>query len=349
MSDPADKDGSLIVGAGAPSPELTLSVLDLVPVGSGSTPADALRNSVELARLAERLGYARYWFAEHHGMPGIASSAPEILIEHIASATERIRVGSGGIMLPNHAPLRVAEAFHTLETLHPGRIDLGIGRAPGTDPVTSRALRPFDAEQFPEQLAEMLALSRGAFPAEHPFRAVRVVLPPIWVLGSSGASARLAGSLGLGYAFARHFSPAPPEPAVTAYRESFRPADRFPRPHVILGVSVIAADTDARADYLATSTDLVWVRFQYGEFGPLPSAAEASEHAYTSHERAIATNNRERHFIGSPSTVAGRIREIVRTTGADEVIVTSMIHDHEERLHSYELLAAEFRLTSGPR
>src|SRR2546426_1166290 len=352
MSEPADTDGSPKVGVGAPSPELRLSVLDLVPVGSGSTPAGALRNSVELARLADRLGYARYWFAEHHGMPGIASSAPEILIEHIASATVRIRVGSGGIMLPNHAPLRVAEAFHTLETLHPGRIDLGIGRAPGTDPLTSRALRPFDAEQFPEQLTEMLALSRGAFPAEHPFRAVRVVpggvpLPPIWVLGSSGASARLAGSLGLGYAFARHFSPVPPEPAVAAYRESFRPSAQFPRPHVILGVSVIAADTDARADYLARSTDLVWVRFQHGEFGQLPSAGEASEYAYTSQERAIAIGNRERHFIGSPSTVAGRIREIVRTTGADEVIVTSMIHDHEERLHSYELLAAEFKLTAA--
>src|SRR5207244_3150703 len=206
MSDPADKDGSAKVGQGAPSPELTLSVLDLVPVGSGSTPAGALRNSVELARLAEGLGYARYWFDEHNGMPGIASSTPEILIAHIALTTGRIRVGFGGIMLPNQEPLRVAEAFHTLETLHPGRIDLGIGRAPGTDPLTSRALRPFDAEQFPEQLAEMLALSRGACPAEHPFRAVRVVpggvaLPPIWVLGSSGASARLAGSLGLGYAF----------------------------------------------------------------------------------------------------------------------------------------------------
>jgi luciferase family oxidoreductase group 1 len=189
-----------------------LSVLDLAPVGAGSTASQAIRHTVELARLAERLGYVRFWLAEHHGMPNIASSAPEILIEHVASATERIRVGSGGIMLPNHAPLRIAEAFHTLEALHPGRIDLGMGRAPGTDPATSSALRPFDAEQFPQQLAELFALSRREYPAGHPFHKVRVVpadveLPPVWLLGSSGASARLAGSLGVGYGFASHFSP----------------------------------------------------------------------------------------------------------------------------------------------
>jgi len=207
-----------------------LSVLDLVPIGTGGSARDALRRSVELAQLAERLGFVRYWFAEHHGMPGIASSSPEILIEHIASATSRIRVGSGGIMLPNHAPLRIAEAFHTLETLHPGRIDIGVGRAPGTDPITSRAMHPFDAEQFPAQLQELIGLSRGTLPPDHPFRTVRVIpagvaLPPIWILGSSGASARFAGSLGVGYSFARHFSPAPPEPAVQAYLESFNIAN----------------------------------------------------------------------------------------------------------------------------
>ncbi len=205
-----------------------LSVLDLVPIASGSTAAEAMRRSVELAQLTERLGFVRYWFAEHHGMASIASSSPEILIEHIASKTERIRVGAGGIMLPNHAPLRIAEAFHTLETLHPGRIDLGIGRAPGTDPATSRALRPFDAEQFPEQVHELIALSRRSLPEGHPFHTVRVVpgdvtLPPIWILGSSGASATFAGKLGLGYGFARHFSPSPPEPAMRAYREAFVP------------------------------------------------------------------------------------------------------------------------------
>ena len=240
---------------------LPLSVLDLAPIASGSTPSQAFRNTVDLARLADRLGYTRYWLAEHHGLPSVASSAPEILIEHVASATPRIRVGSGGIMLPNHAPLRIAEAFHTLEALHPGRIDLGIGRAPGSDPATSQAMRPFDSEQFPAQIVEMLSLSRGSFPEDHPFRTVRVIpddveLPPIWLLASSGATARLAGSMGLGYSFARHFSPTPPGPAILAYRESFRPSAQFPEPHVILGVSVVCAETDEKADYLAWTLDL---------------------------------------------------------------------------------------------
>src|SRR5688500_19422619 len=262
---------------------IPLSVLDLVPVRAGSTTQDALRESVELARLAERLGYVRYWFAEHHGMASIASSAPEILIGHIASATSTIRVGSGGIMLPNHTPLRVAEVFHTLEALHPGRIDLGMGRAPGTDPATSRALRPFDGEQFPEQVGELLSLSRGSFPPEHPFASVKVVpggvsLPPVWILASSGATAGFAGSIGVGYGFARHFSPAPPGPAIRAYREHFVPSTQFPQPHVILGVSVICAPTDEEADYLASSGDLGWVRLHRREFTPLPSPEEASRY-----------------------------------------------------------------------
>src|SRR5262245_2684572 len=233
---------------------LTLSVLDLVPVRSGATAGEAVQESVGVARMAEQLGFVRYWFAEHHGMASIASSAPEILIEHVASATSRIRVGSGGIMLPNHTPLRVAEVFHTLETLHPDRIDLGLGRAPGTDPATSRALRPFDGEQFPQQVHEMLSLSRREFPSDHPFASVRVVpegvtLPPIWVLASSGATAAFAGSLGLGYGFARHFSPTPPGPPIRAYRQNFQPSPQFRAPHVILGVSVICAPTMEEADY----------------------------------------------------------------------------------------------------
>jgi luciferase family oxidoreductase group 1 len=327
-----------------------LSVLDLVPVGAGTAPAAALRRSTELAQLAERLGYVRYWFAEHHGMPGIASSSPEILIEHIASATSTIRVGSGGIMLPNHAPLRIAEAFHTLEALHPGRIDLGIGRAPGTDPVTSSALRPFDPEQFASQLAELVALSRGTFPADHQFHNVRVVpagvtLPPIWLLGSSGASARFAGSLGVGYAFARHFSPSPPEPAIQAYREAFQPSEQFPDPHVVLGVSVVCAETDAEADYLARTVDLVWVRYQRGEFAALPAPEEATAYPYTAQDRATVHSNRAKHFIGGPASVEAQIREIVAATGADEIMVTTMIHDPAARLRSYELLARAFDAT----
>jgi luciferase family oxidoreductase group 1 len=303
-----------------------------------------MQESVDLARMAEQLGFVRYWFAEHHGMASIASSAPEILIEHVASATSRIRVGSGGIMLPNHAPLRVAEAFHTLETLHPNRIDLGLGRAPGTDPATSRALRPFDGELFPEQLQEMLALSRRSFPADHPFASVRVVpdgvsLPPIWVLASSGATAAFAGSMGLGYGFARHFSPTPPGPAIRAYREHFQPSNEFPAPHVILGVSVICAPTMDEAEYLATSSDLGWVRLHRREFLPLPSPEEASRYEYSPRERVIVEMNRARHFIGTPDKIASLIRNVAADTQANEVMITSTVYGRMERFRCYELVA----------
>jgi len=325
---------------------IPLSVLDLVPVRSGATAREAIQESVDLARLTERLGFVRYWFAEHHGMASIASTVPEILIEHVASATSRIRVGSGGIMLPNHAPLRVAEAFHTLETLHPNRIDLGLGRAPGTDPATSRALRPFDGERFPEQLQEMLALSRRQFPPDHPFASVHVVpegvtLPPIWVLASSGATAALAGSLGLGYGFARHFSPAPPGPAIRAYRQNFRASAQFAAPHVILGVSVICAPTSEEAEYLAASSDLGWVRLHRREFLPLPSPEEALRYEYSPQERVVVEMNRARHFIGAPDEVASMIRNIASDTAVDEVMITSTIYGRVERFRCYELVANE--------
>jgi luciferase family oxidoreductase group 1 len=326
---------------------IPLSVLDLVPVQQGSTAGEAIREAVDLARIAERLGYVRYWFAEHHSMGSIASSAPEILIAHVAAATTTIHVGSGGIMLPNHPALRVAEVFHTLEALHPGRIDLGIGRAPGTDQATLRALRPFDAEQFPQQVHELLSLSRQAFPPEHPFASIRVVpgdvtLPPIWVLASSGATAAFAGSLGLGYGFARHFSTSPPGPAIRAYREAFRPSAQFPRPHVILGVSVICAPTQEEADYLTTSTDLGWVRLHRREFAPVPSPEEASRYPYTPQDRVIVEMNRLRHFVGTPQKVANIIRHAAEDAGADEIMVTTMIYGREERRRSYELLMREW-------
>lgn len=328
---------------------LPLSVLDLAPVGSGQTSVEALRGSLELARLADRLGYTRYWFAEHHGMVGIASSAPEILIAHIAAGTERIRVGSGGIMLQNHVPLKAAEAFHTLEALHPGRIDLGIGRAPGTDPATSRALRPFDPQQFSSQLAEMIALSRGDFEEDHPFRSVRAVptgvpLPPIWLLGSSGASAQLAGTLGTGYAFASHFSPTPAAPAFRTYRESFHPSERFPEPHAILGVSAIVAETAEEADYLARSIGLSWVRLQRGEPGPFPSPEEATAYPYSPHEEAIVRSRRALDVVGTPDAVREAIERKAEESGADEVMVSSMIHGAEARMRSYRLLAEAFEL-----
>jgi luciferase family oxidoreductase group 1 len=325
-----------------------LSVLDLAPIAAGSTAMQALRNTVELARLAEQLGYTRFWLAEHHGIPSIASSAPEILIAHVAAATRRIRVGSGGIMLPNHAPLRIAEAFHTLEALHPGRIDLGIGRAPGTDPVTSSALRPFDPEQFPMQVTELLSLSRGDFPESHPFHRVRVVpsdvrLPPVWLLGSSGASARFAGSLGLGYGFASHFSPAPPEPAFRAYREAFQPSEWFQRPHTILALAVVCAETGERADYLARSLDLNWVRLHRNQLGPIPSPEEATSYPYTPEDLALIRNYRELLVVGDPETVRDRILRVVEETGADEVMVSTMLYSHEDRLKSYTLLAEAMR------
>lgn len=321
-----------------------LSVLDLAPIGTGFTASDALGHSVELARRAEQLGYVRHWFAEHHGMPSIASSAPEVLIAHTAANTERIRVGSGGIMLPNHAPLRIAEAFHTLEALYPGRIDLGIGRAPGADRKAMAAMRPFDAEHFPTQLQELLGLSRGNLPDDHPFHGVRAVpadvtLPPVWLLGSSGASARYAGSLGMGYSFARHFSSAPAAPPLQAYREAFQPSQTFPAPHAILAVSIVCAESDDAAEFLAGSLDLSWVRFHRREFAPVPTPEEAAAYPYSPQERAFVRENRARHFVGAPETIVAQLDALLSETAADELMVTTMVHDHRARLQSYELLA----------
>jgi luciferase family oxidoreductase group 1 len=334
-----------------PTP-IPLSVLDLVPVGSGSDAVQSLRRSTELVQLADELGFVRYWFAEHHGMPSIASSAPAVLIAHAAAVSGRIRVGSGGVMLQNHVPLKLAEAFHTLEALHPGRIDLGIGRAPGTDPSTSQALRPFDPARFAEQMQELTGLSAGLLPEDHPFRKVQVIpsgvsLPPIWLLGSSGTSARYAGSLGFGYSFASHFSHAPAAPALRAYREAFAPSPSFPEPHAILAASVICAATDEEADYHALSADLIWVRLQRGEFAPLPSPEEALAYPFTPAERAVARRFRELMHIGSPATVRESLERAARDAGADEVMITSTVHDPVARQQSYRLLADAFGL-SGP-
>lgn len=323
---------------------LPLWVLDLAPVAAGSTAAEALGRTVELARAAERLGFTRYWLAEHHGMPSIASSAPEILIGHVAAATERIRVGSGGIMLPNHVPLQVAERFYTLAALHPGRIDLGIGRAPGTDPATVRALRPFPAERFAELLGELVTLSGGGYPADHPFGSVRVVpsdvpLPPVWLLGSSGASASLAGLLGMGYSFARHFSPSPPGPALQAYREAFRPSAEFPRPHAILAVSAVCADTPQEAVRLASSMELAWVRLRRGELRPLPSPEEALVYPYSPSAQAVVEGYRRLVFVGTAEEVREGMERVAFQAGADEIMVTTTVYDPEARLRSFELLA----------
>ena len=326
---------------------IALSVLDLAPVPTGSSAAEAARRTVDLARLADRLGYARLWYAEHHSMASVASSYPEILIAHAAAATRRIRLGSGGIMLPNHAPLRVAEAFHTLEALYPGRIDLGLGRAPGSEPAASQALRAFGGEQFSAHLNEMLALSRGELPPGHPFSRVRVMpdgvaMPPIWLLGSSGASARMAGAAGMGYSFASHFSPTPAAPAFATYRASFKPSAQFQKPHAILGVAVVCADSEARAHELASTMELARLRINRGEFLPLPSPEEALAYPYTAYEREALREFRAMSITGTPQQVRAQIEDKARETGADEVMVVSNIHGHAERLRSYELLAEAF-------
>jgi luciferase family oxidoreductase group 1 len=329
---------------------IPLSVLDLAPVPTGTTPSEAIRRTVDLARLAEKLGYVRYWFAEHHGMPSVASSAPEILIGHIASATQKIRVGAGGIMLPNHTPLKVAETFRTLEALHPGRIDLGLGRAPGSDQAASRALEASDGHDFSQQLAELLAFcGQTEFAANHPFRKVLAIpddapLPPIWILGSSGASARLAGNAGMGYSFASHFSPTPAGPAFNAYADSFKPSAQFARSNAILGVAVVCAETDEEANHLATTMDLAWLRIRRGEFRPLPSPEEAKAYPYADFELEAVREYRSRTVIGNPQKVKTQIESLVRDSGADEVMVVSNLHGHAERLRSYELLASAFKL-----
>jgi luciferase family oxidoreductase group 1 len=328
-----------------------LSVLEVSPVSSDSNGARALRNTLDLARLADRLGYKRYWLAEHHNLPNIASSVPEVMIGHVASETEGIRGGAGGIMLPNHAPLKVAETFRVLAALHPGRIDLGIGRAPGTDPVSATALRRsrdgLGADDFPEQFAELLAFSGDGFPEGHPFQAViampsDVELPPVWLLGSSGYSARAAGEMGLGYAFASHFSPVDPTPVMRAYRDSFEPSESFEQPSAILAVSVICAESDERARQLASSMELAWVRMRSGKPGPLPSPEEATYYPYSPAERQLADAYRSMQVVGDPRTVRARLEELAERTAADEIMVTTNVYDHDERLRSYERLAEVF-------
>lgn len=282
-------------------------------------------------------------------MRGIACSATEVLLAHAAAATDRIRIGSGGVMLPNHVPLQVAERYRTLEALHPGRIDLGIGRAPGTDPRTIRALRSFDAEKFPEMLKEMRTLADEGFPEEHPFHKIRAIpndvpLPPIWILGSSGASARYAGGQGLGYGFAAHFSLTAPEPAMKAYRQAFQPSETFPEPHAILALSVVCAETEEQAQWLSGPLELVRVRLHRGDRRPMPSPEEAAEYPWTPAERAIAERYREMHIGGDPGQVRERIEARAKETEADEVMVFTGLFDPADRLRSYELVAEAFEL-----
>ena len=336
-----------------------LSVLDLSPIGSGSGPAQALRNSIDLARHAERWGYHRHWVAEHHNMPGIASSAPAVLIAHLAAATTRIRVGSGGVMLPNHPSLVVAEQFGMLEALHPGRIDLGIGRAPGTDGATAAALRrsanPLSADEFPEQLGDLLSFFDGEFPDDHPYRSIRAVPglgngPALWLLGSSGYSAQVAGILGLPFAFAHHFSPANTEPALELYRTRFQPSAALAEPYAMVAVAAVCAGSDARARRLHGSTRLSILRLRSGSPGTLPSPEEAAAYEYTADEAAMVDGFVADHVVGDPDTVRQGLDDLLRRTAADELMVTTNVFDHAERLRSYELIAqaAGLQATTGP-
>ena len=329
--------------------KLPLSILDLAPVAEGTSTPDALRQTLELARLGDELGYTRLWYAEHHGMPTIASSSPEVLIASSAAATKRIRVGSGGVMLPNHVPLRVVETYRTLAGLHPGRIDLGIGRAGGSDGRTLSALRSTDGSYFSHELAELLAFEGGNFPPDHPFGQVRVVpdgvpLPPIFLLGSSGASAQAAGELGVGYAFAAHFSATPPKPAFDAYRAAFRPSDAFPAAHAILALSALVAPTEEEARFLSGSQALSWALFASGQARKLVPPEEAASHHYSERERAIIAQQSPLWILGDTETVAADIRHRAESSGADEVIVATTIWDYALRRRSFALLAEAFSL-----
>ena len=322
------------------------SVLDLVPVTEGSDPGRAFANMVELARAAERLGYHRYWLAEHHNMPGIASAATSVLIGHVAGATTKIRVGSGGIMLPNHAPLQVAEQFGTLATLYPGRIDLGLGRAPGTDAAATRALRRYyaAAEEFPADVIELLRY----FEEPSPGQSVRAVPGPgvdvePWILGSSLFGAQLAARLGLPYAFASHFAPDLLVQAVSVYRRTFQPSARLSRPRVMLALNVVVADSDAQAWQLFTSQQQAFVKLRQGRPGLVPPPVEDIRKVATPEELAGVNHALACAAVGGPETVAHRIATFVATHQPDELMLTANIYDHAARMRSFALAADALR------
>jgi luciferase family oxidoreductase group 1 len=324
-----------------------LSILDLVPYAQGVPIAQAFRNSRELAQHADRWGYARYWIAEHHNLEGIASAATVVLMGHIADHTQRIRVGSGGIMLPNHAPLVVAEQVGTLESLHPGRIDLGLGRAPGTDPLTMRALRRNTGgrgEDFDEQVAELLSYFQPAQTGQ-PVKAIpgAGLEVPIWILGSSVHSAHYAAAIGRPYAFASHFAPDDLMEALDLYRAEFRPSAALREPYVMVGVPAIAAESDARAEFLATSLYQRWLGMIRNDRAPTRPPVEDMESLWSERERLAVASRMTFLVVGGPQRVAEGLQQIVEATGADELIVASEFFRHEDRLASYEILMAAAR------
>jgi luciferase family oxidoreductase group 1 len=332
---------------------LRLSVLDQSPVRSGMTAAEAVQETLELAQAAEQLGYRRYWLAEHHATPGLAGSCPEVLIGQVAARTSRIRVGSGGVMLSHYSALKVAETFRMLETLFPGRIDLGIGRAPGSDRRTAQALRDGAAltgpEFFPEQVADLVGFLGDALPAGHPFADVRVMpepatAPEVWLLGSSDQSAALAAHFGTAFSFAHFISEEGGAEITRAYARGFRPSAALAEPRASAAVFVVCADTEAEAWRLARSRELFILRLRTGRPGRYPSVEEAEAYPYTPHERAIVEYNRRRTVAGTPDQVRARLEAMAAEYGVRELVIVTITHNPKARLRSYELVAHAFGL-----
>ncbi|MFD6588970.1 LLM class flavin-dependent oxidoreductase [Streptomyces anulatus] len=362
-------DGDGIRGAAAGTAAVPLSVLDLVTVGQGRSATQALRTSVDIAKLVESRGFHRFWVAEHHSMPGVASSSPAVILAHIAAHTERIRLGSGGVMLPNHAPLVIAEQFGTLEAMAPGRVDLGLGRAPGTDGATAAALRRSDrlnegADDFPQQLMELIRFLDDDFPDGHPYARIHAVpgpvqatspggvqsahRPPVWLLGSSGFSARLAGTLGLPFAFAHHFSAQNTIPALDLYRESFRPSTVLDAPYALIGVSALAADDEREARRQVLTGALSMVRLRTGRPGLIPSPEEAAAYDFSPMEREFVDGWLANVIHGTADEVRGGLDDLAKRTGADELMITANAHGGEARLRSYDLIADAYGLPAAP-
>jgi luciferase family oxidoreductase group 1 len=348
--------------AGGPGTHIALSVLDQSPVGAGRSARDALEETLQLARLAERLGYRRYWLAEHHNTTSLAGSAPEVLIARVASVTERIRVGSGGVMLSHYSPYKVAETFRLLHALFPGRIDLGLGRAPGSDQLTAYALaqgRPTPIERFPEQLRDLAAFLSDRLPEGHPFRGVRALPEPpepaaaggasgpeLWLLGSSDQSAAYAAHFGFAFSFAHFINPRGSAQVLNAYRDDFRPSAGLAAPQASLAVRVLCAETDEEARRLASSFLLGRLRMERGERGPLPSVEEALAYPYTPLERERLEAILAGMVVGGPQRVKAELAQMALTHGVDELVVVTIVHDPAARRRSYELLAEAFGLTA---
>lgn len=330
---------------------MKLSLLDLSPVAAGRAPSQALRDTVDVARACDTLGYTRFWVAEHHGMANIAASAPEVLVAHIAAVTSRLRVGTGGIMLPNHNPLRLVEIFRALAALHPGRIDLGVGRAPGTDPLTASALQRDGQDDPNARLAEMLAFDQAGFPEGHPFRDITpmpadVHLPDVWMLGSTLTGAQLAAELGLRYAFAGHFAMRHAQAALTWYRTHFVPSARLPEAHAMLAVTVVCGETDAHAERLAAPIKLGVVRIRTGRRAAFATIEEALAYRYTPQEEAIADDFLRGAVIGGPERVREGLERLLATSGADELMLSTLLPDPEDRLASHRRVATAVGLVA---